>query len=60
MLKKTYPYYLANQPQTSKAMMDVLDKYRESHQSRGQGGRSHERFSPVGTASRVATLRQPL
>ena len=27
MLAKTYPYYLANQPQTSKTMMDVLDKY---------------------------------
>ncbi|OOG56880.1 aldehyde dehydrogenase family protein [Rhodanobacter sp. C03] len=27
MLKKTYPYYLANQPQTSKVMLDVLDKY---------------------------------
>ncbi|RUL66087.1 aldehyde dehydrogenase family protein [Dyella dinghuensis] len=27
MLKKTYPYYLANQPQTSKTMMEVLDKY---------------------------------
>ncbi len=27
MLKKHYPYYLANQPQTSKASMDVLDKY---------------------------------
>ncbi|WP_158884438.1 aldehyde dehydrogenase family protein [Rhodanobacter sp. L36] len=27
MLEKTYPYYLANQPQTSKTMLDVLDKY---------------------------------
>jgi len=27
MLKKTYPYYLANQPQTSRVMLDVLDKY---------------------------------
>jgi len=27
MLKKTYPYYLANRPQTSDEMMDVLDKY---------------------------------
>ncbi len=27
MLKKTYPYYLANQPQTSKEMLDVRDKY---------------------------------
>ena len=27
MLKKTYPYYLANQPQTSRTMLDVLDKY---------------------------------
>ncbi|HEX7732235.1 MAG TPA: aldehyde dehydrogenase family protein, partial [Rhodanobacter sp.] len=27
MLNKTYPYYLANQPQTSKTMLDVLDKY---------------------------------
>ncbi|MEO8999220.1 MAG: aldehyde dehydrogenase family protein [Rhodanobacter sp.] len=27
MLKKTYPYYLANQPQTSKTMLDVVDKY---------------------------------
>ena len=27
MLAKSYPYYLANQPQTSKEMMDVLDKY---------------------------------
>ena len=27
MLKKTYPYYLANQPQTSKEMLDVRDKF---------------------------------
>ena len=27
MLRKTYPYYLANQPQTSKIMLDVHDKY---------------------------------
>jgi acyl-CoA reductase-like NAD-dependent aldehyde dehydrogenase len=27
MLDKSYPYYLANRPQTSKAMLDVLDKY---------------------------------
>ncbi|GAA0888860.1 aldehyde dehydrogenase family protein [Rhodanobacter soli] len=27
MLRKTYPYYLANQPQTSKLMLDVRDKY---------------------------------
>src|SRR6185437_13029542 len=27
MLAKTYPYYLANQPQTSKTMLDVFDKY---------------------------------
>ncbi|HTV84088.1 MAG TPA: aldehyde dehydrogenase family protein [Dyella sp.] len=27
MLDKTYPYYLANQAQTSKTMMDVLDKF---------------------------------
>jgi acyl-CoA reductase-like NAD-dependent aldehyde dehydrogenase len=27
MLAKTYPYYLANQPQTSKDMLDVQDKY---------------------------------
>ena len=27
MLKKTYPYDLANQPQTSKVMLDVRDKY---------------------------------
>ncbi|HTH67022.1 MAG TPA: aldehyde dehydrogenase family protein, partial [Rhodanobacter sp.] len=27
MLRKTYPYYLANQPQTSKDMLDVHDKY---------------------------------
>jgi acyl-CoA reductase-like NAD-dependent aldehyde dehydrogenase len=27
MLKKSYPYYLANQPQTSKQMLDVFDKY---------------------------------
>jgi len=27
MLDKTYPYYLANQPQTSKTMMEVYDKY---------------------------------
>ncbi|KZC35065.1 MULTISPECIES: aldehyde dehydrogenase family protein [Rhodanobacter] len=27
MLDKTYPYYLANQPQTSKDMLDVRDKY---------------------------------
>ena len=27
MLDKTYPYYLANQPQTSKTMLDVHDKY---------------------------------
>jgi aldehyde dehydrogenase (NAD+) len=27
MLNKTYPYYLANQPQTSKSMLDVFDKY---------------------------------
>ena len=27
MLNKTYPYYLANQPQTSKLMLDVRDKY---------------------------------
>ncbi|EIL95252.1 aldehyde dehydrogenase family protein [Rhodanobacter spathiphylli] len=27
MLNKTYPYYLANRPQTSKTMLDVRDKY---------------------------------
>ncbi len=27
MLEKTYPYYLANQPQTSKTTMEVYDKY---------------------------------
>jgi aldehyde dehydrogenase (NAD+) len=27
MLAKTYPYYLANRPQTSKLMLDVRDKY---------------------------------
>ncbi|WP_426661318.1 aldehyde dehydrogenase family protein [Rhodanobacter aciditrophus] len=27
MLDKTYPYYLANQPQTSKTLLDVFDKY---------------------------------
>ncbi len=27
MLAKTYPYYLANKPQTSKTMMEVYDKY---------------------------------
>jgi acyl-CoA reductase-like NAD-dependent aldehyde dehydrogenase len=27
MLKKTYPYYLANQPQQPNADLDVLDKY---------------------------------
>src|SRR5690348_14578058 len=27
MLAKSYPHYLANQPQTSKETMDVLDKY---------------------------------
>ncbi len=27
MLDKTYPYYLANQPQTSKTMLEVRDKY---------------------------------
>ena len=27
MLAKTYPYYLANQPQTAKTMLDVYDKY---------------------------------
>lgn len=27
MLAKSYPYYLANKPQTSKESMDVLDKY---------------------------------
>ena len=27
MLEKTYPYYLASQPQTSKTMMEVYDKY---------------------------------
>jgi acyl-CoA reductase-like NAD-dependent aldehyde dehydrogenase len=27
MLAKTYPYYLANQPQTSKEMLEVRDKY---------------------------------
>lgn len=27
MLRKTYPYYLANRPQTSKVMLDVRDKY---------------------------------
>ncbi len=27
MLAKTYPYYLANRPQTSKTMLDVRDKY---------------------------------
>jgi acyl-CoA reductase-like NAD-dependent aldehyde dehydrogenase len=27
MLEKSYPYYLANQPQTSKSTMDVYDKY---------------------------------
>jgi hypothetical protein len=25
MLNKTYPYYLANQPRTSKTMLDVRD-----------------------------------
>ena len=27
MLEKSYPYYLANKAQTSKEMMDVMDKY---------------------------------
>jgi aldehyde dehydrogenase (NAD+) len=27
MLDKTYPYYLANRPQTSKTMLEVRDKY---------------------------------
>jgi acyl-CoA reductase-like NAD-dependent aldehyde dehydrogenase len=27
MLAKTYPYYLANRPQSSKTMLDVRDKY---------------------------------
>ncbi|MEO7068206.1 MAG: aldehyde dehydrogenase family protein [Rhodanobacter sp.] len=27
MLDKTYPYYLANQPKTSKVMLDVRDKF---------------------------------
>ena len=27
MLQKTYPYYLANRPRTSKTMLDVRDKY---------------------------------
>ena len=27
MLDKTYPYYLANRPQTSKSMLEVHDKY---------------------------------
>lgn len=27
MLAKSYPYYLANRPQTSKTMLDVRDKY---------------------------------
>ncbi|WEN16877.1 aldehyde dehydrogenase family protein [Rhodanobacter sp. AS-Z3] len=27
MLRKTYPYYLANRPQTSKQMLEVHDKY---------------------------------
>ena len=27
MLNKTYPYYLANQPQTAKTMLEVFDKY---------------------------------
>ncbi len=27
MLNKSYPYYLANQPRTSKEMLDVRDKY---------------------------------
>ena len=27
MLEKTYPYYLANRPQTSKTMLEVRDKY---------------------------------
>jgi acyl-CoA reductase-like NAD-dependent aldehyde dehydrogenase len=27
VLEKTYPYYLANQPQTSKTTMEVYDKY---------------------------------
>jgi len=27
MLAKTYPYYLANRPQTAKTMLDVRDKY---------------------------------
>lgn len=27
MLAKTYPYYLANRPQTSQTMLDVRDKY---------------------------------
>ena len=27
MLEKSYPYYLANKPQTSKETMDVMDKY---------------------------------
>ncbi|MEW9625847.1 aldehyde dehydrogenase family protein [Rhodanobacter geophilus] len=27
MLNKTYPFYLANQPQTAKTMLDVFDKY---------------------------------
>ncbi|MDW2981574.1 MAG: aldehyde dehydrogenase family protein [Rhodanobacter sp.] len=27
MLNKSYPYYLANQPQTAKTMLDVFDKF---------------------------------
>lgn len=27
MLNKTYPYYLANQPQTAKTMLEVFDKF---------------------------------
>ena len=27
MLNKTYPYYLANRPQSAKTMLDVVDKY---------------------------------
>ncbi|EIL98402.1 aldehyde dehydrogenase family protein [Rhodanobacter denitrificans] len=27
MLNKTYPYYLANRPQTAKTMLEVFDKY---------------------------------
>ena len=27
MLAKTYPYYLANRPQSSKTLLDVRDKY---------------------------------